>query len=100
MVPWACLWDILVPRVTAALTVWLCLQHGKAALHLAAENGHDQIADVLLGHKAFVNAKTKLGLTPLHLSAQNGYNHLVKLLTETHLASIDAMTLVSSGLSA
>ncbi|XP_067414419.1 serine/threonine-protein phosphatase 6 regulatory ankyrin repeat subunit B-like [Emydura macquarii macquarii] len=68
-------------------------EHGKAALHLAAENGHDQIADVLLGHKAFVNAKTKLGLTPLHLSAQNGYNHLVKLLTETHLASIDAMTL-------
>nr|XP_048697723.1 serine/threonine-protein phosphatase 6 regulatory ankyrin repeat subunit A-like isoform X4 [Caretta caretta] len=68
-------------------------EHGKAALHLAAENGHDQIADVLLWHKAFVNAKTKLGLTPLHLSAQNGYNHLVKLLVETHLASIDAMTL-------
>ncbi|XP_048697724.2 uncharacterized protein LOC125632890 isoform X4 [Caretta caretta] len=68
-------------------------KHGKAALHLAAENGHDQIADVLLWHKAFVNAKTKLGLTPLHLSAQNGYNHLVKLLVETHLASIDAMTL-------
>ncbi|XP_050796459.1 serine/threonine-protein phosphatase 6 regulatory ankyrin repeat subunit B-like isoform X2 [Gopherus flavomarginatus] len=68
-------------------------EHGKAALHLAAENGHDQIADVLLWHKAFVNAKSKLGLTPLHLSAQNGYNHLVKLLVETHLASIDAMTL-------
>ncbi|XP_043363209.1 serine/threonine-protein phosphatase 6 regulatory ankyrin repeat subunit B-like isoform X4 [Dermochelys coriacea] len=68
-------------------------EHGKAALHLAAENGHDQIADILLWHKAFVNAKTKLGLTPLHLSAQNGYNHLVKLLVETHLASIDAMTL-------
>ncbi|XP_037747858.1 serine/threonine-protein phosphatase 6 regulatory ankyrin repeat subunit A isoform X3 [Chelonia mydas] len=68
-------------------------EHGKAALHLAAENGHDQIADMLLWHKAFVNAKTKLGLTPLHLSAQNGYNHLVKLLVETHLASIDAMTL-------
>ncbi|XP_069477814.1 serine/threonine-protein phosphatase 6 regulatory ankyrin repeat subunit B-like isoform X2 [Ambystoma mexicanum] len=68
-------------------------EHGKAALHLAAENGHDQIADILLWHKAFVNAKTKLGLTPLHLSAQNGFNHLVKLLVETHLASIDAMSL-------
>ncbi|KYO45257.1 transient receptor potential cation channel, subfamily N, member 1 isoform A [Alligator mississippiensis] len=68
-------------------------EQGKAALHLAAENGHDQIADLLLWYKAFVNAKTKLGLTPLHLSAQNGYNHLVKLLVETHLASIDAMTL-------
>uniref|UniRef100_A0A803KH73 Phosphatidylinositol N-acetylglucosaminyltransferase subunit Y n=1 Tax=Xenopus tropicalis TaxID=8364 RepID=A0A803KH73_XENTR len=68
-------------------------EHGKAALHLAAENGHDQIADILLKHKAFVNAKTKLGLTPLHLCAQNGFNHLVKLLVETHLACIDAMSL-------
>ncbi|XP_069588476.1 serine/threonine-protein phosphatase 6 regulatory ankyrin repeat subunit B-like [Ranitomeya imitator] len=68
-------------------------EHGKAALHLACENGHDKIADVLLGHKAFVNAKTKLGLTPLHLCAQNGFNHLVKLLVETHLASIDIMSL-------
>ncbi|XP_053323897.1 serine/threonine-protein phosphatase 6 regulatory ankyrin repeat subunit B-like [Spea bombifrons] len=68
-------------------------EHGKAALHLAAEKGHDEIADVLLRHKAFVNAKTKLGLTPLHLCAQKGYNHLVKMLVETHLACIDAMTL-------
>ncbi|XP_072007198.1 uncharacterized protein [Engystomops pustulosus] len=68
-------------------------EHGKAALHLACENGHDQITDVLLWHKAFVNAKTKLGLTPLHLCAQNGFNHLVKLLVETHLASIDIMSL-------
>ncbi|XP_056378829.1 serine/threonine-protein phosphatase 6 regulatory ankyrin repeat subunit A-like isoform X2 [Hyla sarda] len=68
-------------------------EHGKAALHLACENGHDKIADVLLWHKAFVNAKTKLGLTPLHLCVQNGFNHLVKLLVETHLASIDIMSL-------
>nr|XP_014353437.1 PREDICTED: ankyrin-1-like [Latimeria chalumnae] len=68
-------------------------EHGKAALHLAAENGYDQIADILLWHKAFVNAKTKLGLTPLHLGAQNGFNRLVKLLVETHLASIDALSL-------
>ncbi|KAM9308056.1 uncharacterized protein PAF06_012193 [Gastrophryne carolinensis] len=68
-------------------------EHGKAALHLACENGHDKMADILLWHKAFVNAKTKLGLTPLHLCAQNGFNHLVKLLVEKHLASIDAMSL-------
>ncbi|GCC25901.1 hypothetical protein chiPu_0004313 [Chiloscyllium punctatum] len=68
-------------------------EHGKAGLHLAAENGHDQISDILLWHKAFVNAKTKLGLTPLHLAAQNGYNKLVKLLVETHAASIDALSL-------
>lgn len=48
------------------------LQHGKAALHLAAECGHVEVADVLLTAKAFVNAKSKIGLTPLHLAAQNG----------------------------
>ena len=71
------------------------LQDGKAALHLAAENGHEDIADLLLAHKAFVNAKTKLGLTPLHLAAQNGSTHLVRLLVETHMASTDALSLVS-----
>ncbi|XP_041105107.1 transient receptor potential cation channel, subfamily N, member 1 isoform X2 [Polyodon spathula] len=68
-------------------------EHGKAALHLAAGNGHEEIVDILLSHKAFVNAKTKLGLTPLHLGAQNGYCRLVKLLVETHMASIDALSL-------
>lgn len=61
---------------------------------MAAENGHEQVADVLLWHKAFVNAKSKLGLTPLHLAAQNGYNDLVRLLIETHSAVIDALSLV------
>ncbi|CAM9425723.1 unnamed protein product [Lampetra fluviatilis] len=67
---------------------------GKAALHLAAENGHEGIADILLWHKAFVNAKTKLGLTPLHLGAERGYNRLVRLLCETHHATIDALSLI------
>lgn len=72
------------------------MQHGKAALHLACENGHQQVADVLLWHKAFVNAKSKLGFSPLHLAAATGYNNLVKLLLETHGAAIDACSLVSS----
>lgn len=55
------------------------------------------MADVLLWHKAFVNAKSKLGLTPLHLAAQNGYNELVRLLIETHGAVIDALSLVIHG---
>ncbi|XP_052256426.1 ankyrin-3-like [Dreissena polymorpha] len=67
--------------------------HGKAALHLAAESGHDKVADILLWRKAYVNAKSKSGITPLHLAAQNGYNTLVTLLIETHKATIDALSL-------
>ncbi len=69
-------------------------QEGKAAIHLAAEQGHQDIVDILLAHKAFVNTKTKLGLTPLHLSAQSGSARLVRLLVETHQASVDALSLV------
>lgn len=36
------------------------LQTGKAALHLAAERGHLEVAQELLEHKAYVNAKTKV----------------------------------------
>ena len=45
-------------------------QHGKAALHVAAEKGHEQVCALLLEHRAFVSAKSKTGLTPLHLAAQ------------------------------
>ncbi|CAB1350814.1 unnamed protein product [Coregonus sp. 'balchen'] len=86
-------------------------KNGWSPLLLASERGHtevvrillqnharvdvfdEDIADILLSHKAFVNAKTKLGLTPLHLGAQNGSASLVRLLVETHLASIDALSL-------
>jgi len=49
---------------------------------------------MLLLNKAYVNAKSKSGIAPLHLAAQNGFNSLVKLLIETHKASIDALSLV------
>ena len=70
------------------------VQLGKAALHLAAERGHEQVADVLLSHRAFVGAKNKLGMTPLHLAAENGYTSLVEMLVVKHNAQVDANTLV------
>ena len=76
--------------------VFRALQHGNAALHLAAERGHEKVANLLLLNKAFVNAKSKVGVTPLHVAAQNGFNGLVKLLIEKHGATIDALSLVSS----
>ena len=75
---------------------WCIFQaQGKAALHLAAENGHLQVAEALLGKKAYVNARSKSGITPLHLACQNGYTRLVKLLIETHKANIESLSLVS-----
>ena len=64
------------------------------ALHLAAEEGHILVAEILLSYKAYVNAKSKEGLTPLHLAAQKGFPELVKMLIRQHGATIDALTLV------
>ena len=62
---------------------------------MAAERGHEQVADVLLSHRAYVGAKSKLGMTPLHLAAENGYASLVEMLVNEHKAQVDAYTLVS-----
>ena len=71
------------------------LQYGKAALHLAAENGHEEVADLLLQHRAFVNAKSKAGISPVHFAAQSGHANLVKLLIDNYQATVDALSLVS-----
>ena len=70
------------------------VQHGKAALHLAAEKGHETAADLLLQYKAFVNARSKTGISPLHLAAENGHKNLVKLFVEKYSATVDALSLV------
>lgn len=65
-----------------------------SALHLAAEYGHNVVCDALLAHKAFVNNKSRVGLTPLHLAALKGYTELVRSLVSIHHATIDSLTLV------
>jgi len=74
-------------------TIWF--QQGKAALHLAAENGHNEVAEILLQNRAYVGSKSKQGVTPLHFAAQNGFVKLVRILVDVHGAAIDAMTLVN-----
>ena len=69
---------------------------GMSALHLAAESGHNIVCDALLAHKAFVNNKSRVGLTPLHLAALKGYADLVRSLVSTHHATIDSLTLVTT----
>ena len=67
---------------------------GMSALHLASENGHGAVCNTLLEHKAFVNSKSRCGLTPIHLAALKGFTELVQSLVAIHHASIDSLTLV------
>jgi len=62
---------------------------GWTGLHYAATYGHDKIVEILLDHKAFVNAQTKDFKTPLTLAVRYGcsrgypdnFKNIVKLLT-------------------
>jgi len=49
-------------------------------LHLAAEEGHPDLAKLLLAGKADVNARNKIDATPLHLAALKGHADMAKLL--------------------
>lgn len=62
---------------------------GRTALHLAAESGHKAMAELLLAHKANVNAASELGNTPLHLASGKGYLAVAQVLL-THGAIIEA----------
>ena len=42
---------------------------GESQLHMAAEGGLDDIAELLLDHGMDPNIKASNGLTPLHLAA-------------------------------
>lgn len=53
---------------------------GQSALHLAAQNCHVEIAEILLRGGVNRDAKTKLGNTPLHFAAQSGCLEVVDLL--------------------
>jgi ankyrin repeat protein len=49
-------------------------------LHLAAQLGSKEIAEILIFNGANVNAKTKSGTTPLHAAAREGHKEIENLL--------------------
>lgn len=49
-------------------------------LHLACENGHEKVAQILLSSNANISAITSFGRTPLHLACIKGSLSLVQLL--------------------
>ncbi|XP_064470978.1 GA-binding protein subunit beta-1-like [Ornithodoros turicata] len=66
-------------------TDWL----GTSPLHMAAQFGHVQTAEVLLRAGISRDARTKVDRTPLHVAAQEGHMDLVELLLK-HSADVDA----------
>ncbi|CAK9172789.1 unnamed protein product [Ilex paraguariensis] len=42
--------------------------YGETPLHMAAKNGCNEAAEMLLAHGAFIEAKANNGMTPLHLA--------------------------------
>ena len=63
--------------------------NGMTALHLAAHNGHKDMAEFLLASKAKVEAKNNNGATPLHSAAAFGDKDTAKLLL-ANKAEVDA----------
>jgi ankyrin repeat protein len=56
-------------------------QSGRSALHLAADQGHLELMQVLLDHDASVDAEDGMGRrTPLYLAATKKDSEAVKLL--------------------
>jgi ankyrin repeat protein len=53
---------------------------GKTALHFAAEQGHQEVVELLLEYQADLNAFDDTSSTPLYHSIQSGYLYLAKYL--------------------
>lgn len=49
---------------------------------MAVENGHKDVAKLLMANKADINAKDKYGTSPLRMALSYGYTNVAKLLRE------------------
>ena len=79
----------LLAKGAPMTTDWL----GTSPLHLAALNGHHDIADILMRSGYSKDARTKVDKTPLHLAATEGHSSLVEILLRTG-AEVDSKDLV------
>jgi ankyrin repeat protein len=58
------------------------LQHGRTAIHAAAEKGHLEVVHALLGANATMTCQDKDGRTPLHKACERGSLQVAAALLE------------------
>ena len=77
--------------------------HQRAMLHVAAATGSLEATNILIDHKANVNAKDKFRRTPLFLAARNGFADIVTKLQENgadiHIEDSSGSTALSYAIS-
>ncbi|XP_078608945.1 death-associated protein kinase 1-like [Branchiostoma floridae x Branchiostoma japonicum] len=61
----------------------------RTPLHVASRYGQTELAELLIEHKAEVDARDGYGRTPLHVASMNGQTEVAELLIE-HKAEVDA----------
>nr|XP_039265409.1 GA-binding protein subunit beta-1-like [Styela clava] len=79
----------LLTKGASFTTDWL----GTSPLHLAAQNGHQNTALLLMRAGMSCNARSKVDKTPLHLATQSGHIGLVEALIK-HGAGINALDML------
>ncbi|XP_064391932.1 uncharacterized protein LOC135339650 isoform X3 [Halichondria panicea] len=55
-------------------------EDNSTALHIASDNGHDEVVRVLLAAKATVNTQDRSNWTALHIASINGHDEVVRVL--------------------
>jgi TonB family protein len=71
---------------------------GSTPLHLAANKGHREVAEMLLAHDAMVDAGNNCGQTPLYLAVAGNHKDIIELLlsngAQVNAKNISGYTLV------
>ncbi len=79
----------LLAKGAPMTTDWL----GTSPLHLAAQYGHLETAEILLRSGCQRDARTKVEKTPLHMAAQEGHENVAELLLSNG-ADVDTFDMV------
>ena len=105
--------SLLISQTATCMDIWQAIQTGnlrrvqelinenpevvnaqntinQTPLHIAAYNGHTNVATILLDHGANIDAQDDFNQTPLHAAAYNGHAAVATVLLD-HNATVDAL---------